>query len=126
MAVIYNAALKSARMNAVIAALDSGTAEAILEIGDGVPPAIGAVLVEIELEKPSFTEAGGVITMAGVPKSGDATQTGTASAAQIRANGTVGISGLTVGTSSAEVNLNSVAISSGQTVTCNSGNIAHG
>lgn len=127
MAVIYNAALKSARMDEVIDAIDANASPGTLEIGTGPAPAIGSVLVAINLVKPSFTESGGVITMASVPRSGDATGTGTAAAAQIKdGGGAVVVSGLTVGTSGAEVNLNSVAISSGQTVTLNSGTITHG
>lgn len=121
MAVTYNNALRSARMNAVIEHIDAGTGAANLIITDG-----SATLVTIPLADPSFTESGGVITMQGVPRSGDATATGTATAARIEAGGgTAVVTGLTVGTSGAEINLNSVAISSGQTVTLNSGTITH-
>jgi hypothetical protein len=122
MAVTYNAALKSARMREVIDAIDDDTDPGELIITDGTN-----ALVSITLAKPSFTESGGVITMAGAPRSGDATATGTASVARIEdGGGTTVVSGLTVGTTGAEVNLNSVAISSGQTVTLNSGAITHG
>lgn len=122
MPVTYNATLKSARMGEVISAIDANASPGQLVITDGTN-----VLVRIILADPSFTETGGVITMAGVPRSGDAIATGTASAARIEdGGGTSVVSGLTVATTGAEVNLNSVAISSGQTVTLNSGTITHG
>jgi hypothetical protein len=123
MAVNYDAATKSARMQQVIAAIDSNAAPAFIEIGTAN---MTVVLVTITLQKPSFTEAGAVITMAGAPKSGVASQSGTAAAARIKdGGGTVRVSGLTVGTAGADVNLNSTAITNGQTVTLSSATITH-
>lgn len=123
MAVTYNAGLRSARMREVIDAIDAETDPGTLQIGTA---GMAQVLVELELEKPSFTESGGVITMAGVPISGVAGASGTAAAARIRdGDDNDVVTGLTVGTSGAEVNLNSVDISSGQTVTLSSGTITH-
>ena len=123
MAVNYNASLKSARMDEVIDAVDDNANPGDLEIGTA---GMSTVLVRLTLQKPSFSESGGVITMTGVPISGVATASGTASAARIRdGGGTTVVSGLTVAVTGAEVNLNSVDISSGQTVTLNSGTITH-
>jgi hypothetical protein len=123
MSVSYAAALKSTRMAAVITAIDVNAAPATLEIGTA---GMAATLVTITLGDPSFTEAGGVITMAGVPKSGVASGTGTAAAARIKdGGGNVIVSGLTVGTSASDIILNSTAISTGQTVTISSGTITH-
>jgi hypothetical protein len=123
MSVSYAAALKDTRMNAVITAIDAQTAAGTIEIGT---TGMAAVLVIIALSKPSFTESAGVITMAGAPKSANATVTGTAASARIKDGaGTIQVSGLTVGTSGADVNLASVAITSGQAVTLNSGTITH-
>ena len=67
---------------------------------------------------PSFTESGGVITMAGAPKSGVAANTGTAAVARIKdGGGNVIVNNLSVGTSGSDVNLNSTSISTSQTVT---------
>lgn len=124
MAVNYIAALKTSRMVAVITAIDTNASPATLEIGTA---GMAATLCAITLAKPSFTEAGGVITMAGAPKSGTASASGTAAAARIK-NGdgtTIVVTGLTVGTSGSDINLNSVAISNGQTVTISSGTITH-
>ena len=67
MTVTYNAALKDTRMNAVVTAIDAGTSFGVLEIGTA---GFSTSLVSITLQKPSFTEASGVITAAGVPLSG--------------------------------------------------------
>src|SRR5262245_55583434 len=101
MSVNYSGTLKSARMNAVITALDDGAGPATIEIGTA---GMAAVLAIITLAKPSFTESGGVITMAGAPKSGTATGTGTAAAARIKdSSGNIEVSGLTVGTSGSDI-----------------------
>ena len=124
MTVIYAAALKSSRMQSVITAIDVAVPPATLEIGTA---AMTAVLCIITLGDPSFTESGGVITMTGVPKSGTATATGTAAAARIKdGGGNIIVSGLTVGITGSDINLNATAISNGQTVTLNSGAITHG
>lgn len=124
MAVQYANALKDTRMTAVITALDGGSGPATLEI---CTASYGAVLCTITCNKPSFAEASQQITMAGVPKSGTAGGTGTAAAARFKdSTGAVIINGLTVGTGTADITLNSVAISSGQTITINSGTITHG
>jgi hypothetical protein len=111
-------------MQAVITALDANASPAFIEI---CTAAFAAVLVTITLSKPSFTESGGVITMSGVPKSGVASGTGTAAVARMKDGGAtnVVINNLTVGTSGSDINLNSVSITSGQTVTLTSGTITH-
>ena len=124
MAVVYNSSLKSTRMAAVISAIDANASAGTIEI---CTAAFAAVLVTITLSKPSFSESGGVITMLGVPKSGIASGTGTAAAARIKdGGGTTVVNSLTVGTSGADVNLDSTSITTGQTVTLTSGTITHG
>ncbi len=125
MSVVYTAALKTTRMAAVIAAIDANASPAYMEIGT---TGMASILATIPLSDPSFTESGGVITMAGAPKSDTAADnTGTAAEARIKdGGGNVIVSGLTVGTSGANINLNSVAIQAGQTVTITSGTITHG
>jgi hypothetical protein len=122
-AVNYASALKDTRMTAVVNAIDNNAAAAYLEIGTA---SMAAVLVVITLSKPSFTEAAQAITMAGVPKSGTASATGTAAAARFKdGGGGIQVSGLTVGVSGSDINLNSVSITNGQTVTISSGTITH-
>ena len=123
MSVSYAAPLKDTRMNAVVSAIDAQAGNGTIEIGTA---SMGTVLVAISFQKPSFTESGGVMTMAGAPKSGTASGTGTAAAARIKDGaGTIQVSGLTVGTSGTDIVLNSTSISNGQTVTLNSATITH-
>lgn len=124
MAVSYNAALKSARMAAVIAAVDGGPGPGTLEICSA---AYASVLATITLADPSFVENGGVITMAGTPRSDtSADNTGTAALARIKdSNGNVVVSGLTVDVSTGDIQLNSTAIVAGQAVAITAGTITH-
>jgi hypothetical protein len=123
MAVNYDAATKTARMAATILQIDANASPAYIEICTAT---FAAVLVTITLSDPSFTESGGVITMAGAPKSGVAANAGTAAVARIKdGGGTTKVNNLTVGTSGADINLNSTTISIGQTVTITSATISH-
>ena len=124
MAVTYTNAVKIARMNAVTTA--AGTT-AVLEIGTA---AMGSVLATIVLGTPIAAAAtgAGVLTLAGFPRSDtSADATGTAAAARIRTatGGTDIITGLTVGLSGSDVNLDSLSITAGQTVTINSAVFTH-
>jgi hypothetical protein len=123
MAVNYAAATKTARMAATILQIDANASPAYIEI---CTASFAATLVTITLSDPSFTESGGVITMAGAPKSGVATGAGTAAVARIKdGGGTTKVNNLTCGTSGADINLNSTTISIGQTVTITAGSITH-
>jgi hypothetical protein len=123
MTVSYSATLKNTRMQDVINAIDGQAAVGTIEIGTA---GMATVLVIISLQKPSFNQASGVITMLGVPLSGTATAGGTAASARIKdGSGTIQVSGLTVSTTGADINLNSVTINNGQVVTLNSGTITH-
>lgn len=124
MAVTYTNAVKIARMNAVTTA--AGTT-AVLEIGT---TAMGTVLATIALNNPIAAAAtgAGVLTLSGFPKSDtSADATGTAAAARIRTatGGTDIITGLTVGLSGSDINLDSLSITAGQTVTINSAVFTH-
>ena len=124
MAVIYPNAVKIARMNAVTTAAG---ATAVLEIGT---TAMGSVLATINLGNPIAAAAtgAGVLTLSGFPRSDTAADaTGTAAAARIRTatGGTDIITGLTVGLSGSDINLDSLSITVGQTVTLNSATITH-
>lgn len=124
MAVTYANSLKDTRMTAVITAIDAGATFGTIEI---CTAAYAAVLCIITLSKPSFTLGSQLITMAGAPKSGTASGTGTAAVARIKdSNAVVVVNNLTVGVSASDINLNSVAISSGQTVTITAGTLSHG
>ena len=124
MAVNYATALKTDRMVAVIARFDAQSGVARIEICTAT---YAIVLSTILMQKPSFTESGGVLTMAGVPKSDNsAANTGTAALARIKDSaGTVWLNGLTCGVGSGDLQLNSLSITAGQTVSVVSGTITH-
>lgn len=111
-------------MAAVIAAVDGGPGPGTLEICSA---AYASVLATITLADPSFVENGGVITMAGTPRSDtSADNTGTAALARIKdSNGNVVVSGLTVDVSTGDIQLNSTAIVAGQAVAITAGTITH-
>ena len=125
MAVTYTTATKNARMDAVAAQIDAGSGAGVLQIGT---TGMSTVLAEITLNDPCAAAAsGGVLSFSGFPKSDtSANNSGTAAAARIRdSNGNDVITGLTVGTAAADIILDSVSITAGQTVTINSAAITH-
>lgn len=124
MAVTYSTAVKTARMTAVRDQIDAGSGAGVLQIGT---TGMGTVLADITLNDPSGTISGAVLTLSGFPKSDtSANASGTAAAARIRdSSGTDVITGLTVGTTGSDINLDSVSITAGQTVTINSATITH-
>jgi hypothetical protein len=123
MTVTYTTAVKNARLDAVTTA--AGTT-AVLEIGTS---AMGTVLATIALGNPIAAAASGaVLTLSGFPRSDtSADNTGTAAAARIRtaSGGTDIITGLTVGLSGSDINVDSVNITAGQTVRIDSATITH-
>ena len=123
MAVTYTTAVKNARLDAVTTAI--GTT-GVLEIGT---TGMASVLATIALGNPAAAAAsGGVLTFSGFPRSDtSADASGTAAAARIRtaSGGTDIVTGLTVGTTGSDINLDSVSITAGQTVTINSATITH-
>lgn len=134
MAVVYSSTLKDNRMQLVAdliasktAAASTGSATAgTLVIGTSALSGATGVLATLTLSATPGTVSGGVLTLSGVPLSVAASATGTAAKAELRNNaGAAIVTGLTVGTSGSDINLNSTSISSGQTVTVTSGTITH-
>lgn len=122
MAVTYTTAVKNARLSAVVTQIG---AAGVLEIGTA---GMATVLATIALNSTAGTVSGGVLTFSGFPKSDTiADNSGTAAAARIRtaSGGTDIVTGLTVGTSGSDINLDSVSITAGQTFTINSAIITH-
>jgi hypothetical protein len=125
MAVVYAAALRTTRMQAVLAAIDAGAGAGKLKIGT---TAMGTVLATLTLADPSGSVSGDVLTLDFDPDISDtsADNSGTAAAATITdSDDNVIVSGLTVGTSGTNVVLDSTSITAGQTVTITSGTITH-
>jgi hypothetical protein len=124
MAVNYNTATKNARLTAVRDQIDAGAGPGVLQIGTA---GMATVLAEITLADPCATIASGVLTFSGFPRSDtSANASGTAAAARIRdSTGTDVITGLTVGTSGADINLDTTTIAAGQQVQITSATITH-
>lgn len=123
MAVNYSNDIKNLRMTDVITILDAQVGFATLEI---CTAAYAVVLVSFTLQKPSFSEAVQAITLLGVPLTAVAGAGGVAAVARLKdAAGTVKVSGLTVGTSAADVIVNSTTITNGQTQTVTAATITH-
>ena len=135
MSVVYSTTLKNNRMQLVadliagkVQAASTGTATAgTLVIGTSALSGATGVLATFTLSTTPGTVSAGVFTVSGIPLTATASATGTAAKAEFRDNaGNVIVSGLTVGTSSADIIINATAISTGQTVTLSSGAITHG
>lgn len=125
MAVTYSTAAKAARMTAVVNQIDAGAGAGTLEIGTS---GMGSILAILTLADPCGTVSGAVLTFDFDPDISDtsANNTGTAAEARIKdSDGTVIISGLTVGTSGTDIVLDSTSITTGQTVTLTTGTITH-
>jgi hypothetical protein len=135
MAVNYNATLKTNRMQLMADLVASKTAAAStgsatagqLVIGTSALSGATGVLATLALDPVPFTISGSVATLDATPAlTVVASASGTAALAEFRNNaGTTVVSGLTVGTGSENIVLNSVSITSGQTVTITAGTINH-
>ena len=123
MAITYTTAVKTARMTAVRDQIDAGAGAGKIKIRDSG----NVVLATITLGDPSGTITNDVLTLSGFPRSDtSADATGTAANAIITdSNDVTIISGLTVGLSASDIILDSLSITTGQTVTLNSATITH-
>jgi hypothetical protein len=109
-------AYNNASATAAIAGLTNGTVE-ILDAG-------GVVLASASLGTP--TASGAVTTMGGFPKTSTAAATGTAASARYRTSAPADWkTGMSVGTSGADVILSSLSITAGQSVQFNSATLTH-
>ena len=127
MTVTYSSTVKDARMTAVRDQIDAGGAAGKLEICSSAYASILATIPLGYSGASTGTVTTGVLTLAGFPRSDtSADNTGTAAVARIRtsANADV-ITGLTVGLSGSDINLDSLSITAGQTVTVNSAAVTH-
>ena len=124
MPINYVTTVRSARMQVVADAIDAGSGPGYVEL---CSEDYAEVLSVVPLAKPSFTELNGVLTMANVPRTdASADHSGDAAIARVYdSNGDLVADGLTVGTSNADILLNSVEIGEGQQVTIASGRIRH-
>lgn len=134
MAVVYVNAVKDNRLNVVNDAVNSKTyaagtgsgAAGSLVIGTSSLSGATGVLATITLQNPAFTEASQMLTLAGVPLSATASDSGAPALAEIRDNsGATIVSGLTVGTSGSDITVSAAATTSGAPVIVTAGTITH-
>lgn len=120
MTINYTTAVKSARMTAVLTAIGSA---GYIEIGT---EGMATVLATIPLAGPAGVVTGGVLTFDMPASDLSADGTGTAEAARIRSSGgTDVITGLTVGTSAADIVVITTAFVATQEVKLEAGSITH-
>lgn len=119
MAVTYDTATKTDRMDATRAKVANGT----LEIGTA---SMASVLATFGLDATAGSVTGTVWTLGFDASTVTASAGGTAAAARIKdSGGTARITGLTVGTSGSDINLNTTTIGVGGDVTLTAGTITH-
>lgn len=125
MAVVYATTLKTTRLNAVITAIDAGSGAGKLKI---YTSGGSTLLATLTLADPCGSASTDTLTFDFDPDiSATAAATGTAAEATLTdSDDNVVVSGLTVGTSGTNIVLDSVSITSGQTVTIATGTITHG
>lgn len=119
MSVIYAANVKTARMQSVADAIGATGKLEIMTSG-------AVVLATIPLANPAGTVSGNILTLTTPVSDTSADSSGIATQARVRtgANSDV-VTGLTVGTSSADIIIDATNIVTGQTVRINSATITH-
>lgn len=123
MAVNYASGVKTTRMQAVRDAIDAGAGAGTIEI---CTAAYASVLITFTLSDPASTVSGDTLSLAGLPKSASASNSGTAAIARIKdSTGTVVAQGLTVGTSGTDIIVSNTTINSGQSYQLTAGSIVH-
>jgi len=124
MTVIYAAALKTARMNEVLAAIDAGAGAGKLEIGTS---GMALVLATITLADPAGSVTGDALTLTMPQSDLSADAGGIAAEARIRdSNNNNVVTELTVGTAGTDIVLDNDNIAAAQQVTINSAIMTHG
>ena len=126
----YSTAAADARLAAALtatgtaagASVDGQSGDGQLVIGTGALSGATGVLATFALQKPSFTIASKVATLAGTPLSATPSANGTAALAELRDSlGNTVVSGLTVGTSASDIIVSSTTISTSVTVQVTAG-----
>ncbi len=117
MAVVYNLAVRNARLQVVVAAIGAGAHLQVLD-------AASLVLTNILLASPCGTVAAGVLTFTTPRIDGGAAAAGFAASGRIvdSAN-TVVVSGLTIGLAATDLIISQIHINAGDVVTFVSGTI---
>lgn len=131
MTIGFNTALRNTRANTIKTDIDKGGAAGTLRVYDGTRPATGGagttLLAELVLSFPSAPNAsGGVLTFSAISPDASANATGTATWGRVVDSTGAFVKDFSVGTSGADFNLNTVAITAGVQVSCTSAVITEG
>lgn len=120
MAVIYNAAVRTARMNAVLSAI--GTSGKLkIYAANGT-----TLLATLPLSATAGTVSGDTLSFNAITSDASADATNTAALATITTSAdVVVVSGLTVGVATGNIQLNTVAFVAGAVVSLSSGSLTH-
>jgi hypothetical protein len=126
----FTTTIRNARLTVIRDAIDAGAGAGLLRIYNGTKPAAGGaattLLAQLTLSDPCGTVSAGVLTFSAITNDASADATGTATWARfVDSDGNWCADG-TVGTSGADVNLNTTSIVAGQTVGITSAAITEG
>jgi hypothetical protein len=128
----YATALQTTRMEAVKTVIDAGAGAGVLTIYGGARPATGAalsgqtLLATLTLSDPCGTVTGGVLTFSAITADASADADGTATWARITDSTGAFVADLNVGTSDADIILNTVNIVTGGEVSISTASITEG
>lgn len=130
MAIGYVTTLRSTRMTALVTDIDSGAGAGTLTIYSGSRPATGGtettVLAVLTLSDPCGTVTNGVLTFSAITDDASANATGTASWARLKDSDGNAAADMSVGTSGADINFDSVSFVAGGNVSVTSLTITEG
>lgn len=125
MAIGLSTTVRNAQANAVRDAIDGGAGAGLLRIYSGTRPATGGtattLLAELTFSDPCAPAASsGVLTFSAITADSSANATGTATWARAVDSAGTFVVDMSVGTSGADINLNSTSIQSGASVSISS------
>lgn len=128
--IAYSTTIRSNRMTQVLNAIDGGAGAGLIRIYDGTRPATGGtattLLAELTCSDPSGSVSSAVLTFSSITQDSSANATGTATWGRIvDSTGTFCVD-FNVGTSGADLNLNSASITSGVAVAISSFTLTDG
>lgn len=124
-------ALRNSRLNLIRDAIDAGAGAGFLRIYDGTRPATGGtattLLAELTYTDPCAPNAsGGVLTFSSITPDSSANASGTATWGRAVDSTGAFVKDFSVGTSGADLNLNTTTITAGVQVSCTSAALTEG
>lgn len=130
MALGIDGTVRNSRLTQILNAIDAGVGAGLLRIYDGSRPATGGaattLLAELTLSDPCGSVAAGALTFSAVTSDASANATGTATWARVVTSAGTFVFDCSVGTSGADINLNTTSIVTGAQVSITSAVITEG